>query len=84
MPNENIYKPFLKRKKLDIMFNKQYVNPVNKVQLINSATTSIFRGKNILLSLKDALNRPKCSLNIFLVNKIKYILMKRGSVGEGV
>lgn len=44
MPNENIYKPFFKRKKLDIMFN-----PVNKFQLINSATTSIFRDKNILL-----------------------------------
>lgn len=50
MPNENIYKPFLKRKKLDIMFNEQYVNPVNKFQLINSATTSIFCGKNILFS----------------------------------
>lgn len=50
MPNENIYKPFLKRKKLDIMLNEQYVNPVNKFQLINSATTSIFCGKNILFS----------------------------------
>lgn len=68
MPNENIYKPFLNRKKLDIMFNKQYVNPVNKFQLINSAIKSIFRGKNILFPPQRRLEYAKV-LNKYIFSK---------------